>query len=234
MESNLKSIVASKKAIIFDLFHTLTAPEIVAPHGLSTSKILGIDTLRWNEQLMEKSTERLRGLKKDPYEIMSELAHAINPDISEDLIHKAVQNRLTRFRDALVKMPERTQEVIKLLKQQNQKVALVSNADVLECAAWNDSPVAPYFDIVLFSCFVGLVKPEIEIYQLCLRKLHENPEDCLFVGDGGSHEFEGAKQAGLSTIMYTDIVKNLWPHKLNDIMVHADYVINDLGELVGL
>lgn len=234
MESNIKSIVASKKAIIFDLFHTLTAPEIVAPYGLSTSKILGLDVIRWNEQLMEKSTERLRGLKKDPYEIMSELAHAINPEISEELIHKAVQNRLTRFRDALVKMPERTQDVIKSLKLQNLKVALVSNADVLECAAWNDSPVASYFDVVLFSCFVGLVKPEVEIYQLCLQQLHEKPEDCLFVGDGGSHEFEGAKQAGLATIMYTGIVETLWPHKLNDIMVNADYVIRDLGDLVGL
>jgi putative hydrolase of the HAD superfamily len=230
--TSVRSLVSEKRAVIFDLFHTLTAPEVVSPNGQPTSEILGLDRRRWNAQLMEKSKDRLRGLEKDPYEIIAKLAHAIDPDLSEDIIRRATQNRIARFEDALLKIPESTQIVIKQLKQQGLKVALVSNADVIECAAWNRSPVAPFFDVALFSCEVGLVKPDVEIYELCLQKLNEKPEDCLFVGDGGSNEFVGAKLAGLTTIMTTYIAETLWPHKLDAIKEHADWVIKHLHELV--
>jgi putative hydrolase of the HAD superfamily len=233
MYSNqLPSIVSRKHAVIFDLFHTLTAPEIVCPGGPSTSEILGLDSVSWNRQLMEKSKDRLRGLEKDPVSIIEKLAHAIHPGIPEELILKAVKNRIQRFESALVNIPECAVEVIKELKKRGKKIALVSNADVIESAAWKRSPVSPYFDVVLFSCEVGYVKPELEIYELCLEQLQEKPEDCLFVGDGGSNEFEGAKKAGLPCIMITGIAEKIWPEKMAGIKLQADFVIRTLDELI--
>jgi len=228
----VNTIVSQKNAIIFDLFHTLTAPEVVSPNGQSTSAILGVDSRSWNEQLMEKSKSRLIGLEKDPYEIIEKLAHIINPAISHETIQKAVQNRIKRFEDALVKMPERSINTIRKLKEMGKKIALLSNADVIEAAAWTQCPIAPYFDVVLFSCNVGYVKPEVEIYELCLQQLQEKSEDCIFVGDGGSNEFTGAKKVGLSTIMVTGIIENLWPYKIESIKQQADFVIKNLEELI--
>ena len=231
MNPAIYEVVKQKNAIIFDLFHTLTAPEVTAPNGQSTSAILGLDVSKWNEQLMEKSKERLKGFEKDPYKIIRNLAHAINPDISEDLIVKATNNRIKRFDDALINMPLKNQDAIKALKRIGKKVALLSNADVVEAAAWEKSPIASYFDVVIFSCNVGFVKPEVEIYHLCLERLRERPEACLFVGDGGSNEFIGARQVGLTTVMTTGIIENLWPHKIADIQKNADFVIKELSEL---
>ena len=228
----LSSIVSRKHAVIFDLFHTLTAPEVVCPGGQSTSDILGLDPVSWNRQLMEKSKDRLRGLEKDPVDIIKKLACAINPGLSEALILKAVENRIRRFEAALVNIPSPAVEVIKALKQRGKKIALVSNADVIESAAWRRSPVSPYFDVVLFSCEVGYVKPELEIYELCLKELREKPEDCVFVGDGGSNEFDGAKKAGLSCIMVTGIAEKIWPEKMPGIKLQADVVIQTLEELL--
>jgi putative hydrolase of the HAD superfamily len=231
---DVKTIIKQKKAIIFDLFHTLTAPEIVLPEGQSTSQILGLDSRRWNEQLMEKSRSRLIGEEKDPFKIMQKLAHAIDPHISAELIHKAVQNRVKRFETALIKMPENSITTIQQLKQMGKKLALVSNADVIEAAAWELSPVAHYFNKVLFSCYVGYIKPEIEIYELCLQQLGEVAKDCIFVGDGGSNEFIGARKAGLSIVMVTGIIEKIWPYKIEAIKQHADFIIGDLKELVDI
>lgn len=228
----VKTIIQQKKAVIFDLFHTLTAPEIVSPEGRSTSQILGLDSRRWNEQLMEKSRSRLIGEEKDPFKIMQKLVHAIDPGISVELIHKAVQNRVKRFEDALIKMPVNSITAIQQLKQMGKKLALVSNADVIEAAAWELSPVVHYFDKVLFSCHVGYIKPEIEIYELCLQQLGEDAKDCIFIGDGGSNEFIGARKAGLSIVMVTGIIEKIWPHKIEAIKQQADFVISDLAELV--
>ena len=43
------SIVDGKKAVIFDLFHTLTSVEASSSQGLpSTSELLGVDVVAWN------------------------------------------------------------------------------------------------------------------------------------------------------------------------------------------
>ncbi len=232
VKRDLHSVIASKKAIIFDLYHTLTATEVTSPHGLSTATILGIEKKLWNEHLMEKSRDRLTGKISDAYTIIKNLAHAIDPSISEKLIQEATSRRLNRFTVSLECMPADSVNALNKLKESGIKLALLSNADVIETKGWKSCPAVPYFDVVIFSCEVGYMKPEREIYEICLERLGEMPNDCVFVGDGGSDEFIGAKNLGIQTIMVTGIVKRLWPEKLVQIETHADYVIESVSELV--
>jgi HAD superfamily hydrolase (TIGR01509 family) len=39
------------------------------------------------------------------------------------------------------------------------------------------------FDKKIFSCEVGVIKPDHEIYKTCLNALNIPAEDCLFVDD---------------------------------------------------
>jgi putative hydrolase of the HAD superfamily len=39
------------------------------------------------------------------------------------------------------------------------------------------------------------MKPDPRIFQLACKRLGLQPEDCLYVGDGGSNEFTAAKEA---------------------------------------
>lgn len=228
----LTEFLHSKRAVIFDLYHTLTATEVTSPNGLSTATILGIDRKVWTEHLMEKSRDRLTGKISDAYTIIRDLALLIDPSIPEELIRQAVQHRSGRFEESLELMPATSVAAIKALKASGKKVALLSNADIMETKGWAKCPGAPFFDVVVFSCEVGYMKPDREIYQICLDKLGETPEDCVFVGDGGSNEFLGAKGLGLSTIMVTGIAKKLWPEKLPAIEKHADYIIESVSELI--
>lgn len=229
---SLHSMMLKKKAVIFDLYHTLTATEITSPHGLPTATVLGIDRKIWNEHLMEKSRDRLTGKIRDAYTIIETIAHAVDPSIPGELIRQAADHRRIRFIESLEKMPEVSVDTIKHLKNSGKKTALLSNADFIEIEGWKKCPAVPFFDVAIFSCESGYMKPDREIYGICLEKLGEDPGDCVFVGDGGSDEFIGAKSWGITTVMVTGIAKRIWPDKLSKIEENADYIIGEVSELL--
>ncbi len=228
----IATLIQRKDAILFDLFHTLTGLESTWYSGPKTADLLGISREAWSEQLMERSRERLAGEQTDPTTILRKMAHAIDPTIPEEVIKKAVDNRMERFAAALINIPKETQQVLKRLRSMNKKLGLISNADVSEVAAWGRSPIAGCFDSVVFSCHVGCVKPEPEIYRICTQRLGVSPGQCVFVGDGGSGELKGARDLGISTVMITSVVGALWPERIEERKPHADYVIERLSELI--
>jgi len=221
------------RAVIFDLFHTLTSADVMRVPGRSTSEILGVSPDDWNEQLLVYSDDRLRGGITDPYEIIEKMAHAIDPAISVETIEAAVKNRIERFRHALMNIEESTLNTLSKLKSAGKMLGLVSNADVNEVAGWEGSPLEPFFDAVIFSCRVGYFKPEREIYEICLQELNVLPEECIYVGDGGSDELKGAKELGMTTVMTIHVIKHFWPERIAAARVHADQVFDGIEELLG-
>lgn len=59
-----------------------------------------------------------------------------------------------------------------------------------------------YFDGVMVSSDVHLIKPDIKIYQLFLDTYHLIPEECLFIDDR-EENVKGAGKAGMQAIVYT-------------------------------
>jgi putative hydrolase of the HAD superfamily len=229
---SVSEFVSMKKAVIFDLFHTLTDLESTWPDVPTTWEILGVGKEAWNEQWLEKRKGRLTGREKDPFKTIQNMAHAINPDIPGELIQKATDNKLFRSEGAVVNIPESVIGTLKTLKLMNKKLGLISNANVFEISGWNKSPIKDYFDSVVFSFNAGIVKPDKEIYERSLKELNEKPENAVFVGDGNSNELYGAKQAGMSTIMITGIIKEIWPDKIESRKANADYAIENIDELI--
>jgi putative hydrolase of the HAD superfamily len=160
------------------------------------------------------------------------MARQINPDIPEELIRQAAENRINKFRYALEHPLLEAVEVLARLKGMGKSTGLISNVFPMDICGWAGSPLKPLLDTVVFSCDVGLVKPEPEIYELCLESLGVKPEQSLFVGDGGADELKGARQAGLTPVLATGIRKMLWPETLEAIRKHADYEIENLHELI--
>ncbi|HEX5627201.1 MAG TPA: HAD family hydrolase, partial [Actinomycetota bacterium] len=59
-------------------------------------------------------------------------------------------------------------------------------------------------DIEVFSCDVGLRKPDPEIYLLAAERLDVRPGGCLYVGDGSYHELSGAAAVGMRPLLIRD------------------------------
>ena len=77
-----------------------------------------------------------------------------------------------------------------------------------EAEAIRASVLASCFDVIMLSCEQGVQKPEHEIFERCLAELAVAPEDCLYVGDGGSRELETAREFGMQTLQAGWFVKN--------------------------
>lgn len=222
------------KAVIFDLFHTLTSANSVNAPGRETADILGVSQEQWNAQIFNYSNDRLTGKNKDAYEIVREMAHVINPAITEDTIKEATESRVRRFNYALINIDPKVQEVLKKVEKLNILMGLLSNADVQEVSAWDQSPIKYLFDSVVFSCDVGFVKPQAEIYEISLKQLGVKPDEVLFVGDGGCDELKGAQEVGIKTVLMTEFIKKLWPEKIIARRQYADYEIDDLKKLLDI
>ena len=81
------------------------------------------------------------------------------------------------------------------------------NADTVDCEYWQGLPLHPLLGNAVFSCDAGLLKPDREIYEYALRWMGAEARCSLFVGDGGSDELDGARQAGMRTVLSEALIR---------------------------
>jgi putative hydrolase of the HAD superfamily len=219
------------KAVCFDLFHTLVdvgnVPESV---GRSTADVLGVSRQQWNAACFSDAHEiRAPSRHRD---IVQSLAHSLDPGISMQVIDDATRERQRRFDHALMAVEPTVLALLARLKQDNLKLALISNASTGEVSAWPDSPLSPLFETAIFSCQCGYAKPEPGIYHTALEQIDVIAEECLFIGDGGSDEHRGAREAGMHTVLLTRHVrKRLTDEELQRRASLAHHVIHYLEEI---
>ncbi|HVU37129.1 MAG TPA: HAD-IA family hydrolase [Opitutales bacterium] len=218
--------------MVFDLFHTLTARESTWSAGPMTYAMLGVPREAWERQLFETSRARLTGLEREPRKIVEGLARAINPGIEDSVIERAVANRLTRFAGSLTHIPPANLSVLTKLRRAGRKLGLISNADASEIQAWPQSPLREHFHSAVFSCEVGLLKPEPPIYLHCLEALGLPASECVYVADGSVGELTAARALGFTTVMIAGVIREIWPEKIAGRAREADFMIEELTELL--
>lgn len=221
------------RAVVFDLFHTLVDMSAVPP-GSSTPEILGVDPDVWIQKVFEEAPHHALGTVSDPYESMRMIAHAIDPSIPKERIRRAVEARPARFRAALLSVRPEILDGLRRLRQMGLKIGLISNAGLDEVEAWDESPLAPLFDAVLVSCHEGIMKPDPQIYRRAAARLGVSPEGCLYVGDGGSSEHEGAREAGMRTVLMLGLLRESFPELVGRRSRETDWVVETLSDLVAV
>jgi putative hydrolase of the HAD superfamily len=91
-----------------------------------------------------------------------------------------------------------------LRRERGLRFALLTN-NVREWeSAWRSMlPIDDLFEVVVDSAFVGIRKPEPEIYALTLERLGLPAAACVFVDDL-EHNVVAAREAGMHGIVYRD------------------------------
>ena len=228
----MKPDTSKFKVLIFDLFHTLSSIHHSNVPGRNSHEIIGISREKWLEALFTDHERRARGHIKDPIEIIRDITNKIGIRISDELICELAQSRYDRFSYSLKNILPHTVETIKELKHRGKKIILLSNADVCEVESWEHSPLAEHFDHAVFSCHTGYLKPEIEIYDHAVKLSGFAHEECLFIGDGGADELNGAKNAGIAAVFTSEFIKDLWPEHIESRKLIADYHIERIDQLL--
>lgn len=90
--------------------------------------------------------------------------------------------------------------------RRNYKVSMLSNAaGGLVESFFSPSDMETYFDDVVLSYNVRLIKPDKEIYRLAAERLGVMSHECVFVDDA-SRNTMGAEAAGMHGIVYRDVL----------------------------
>ncbi len=210
------------RVVCFDLFSTLVdVGSVPLSVGRMTADILGMSREEWNNLCFSVHHEICQPTVAS--DVIRTLAQQHDPSIPEQIIQQATEERQRRFDYALTEhIQSDVIDGIKALKQRGNTLILVSNASTAEVQAWPQSPLADYFEHAIFSCAIGLKKPDKAIYEHVRELVCEPFNECIFVGDGGSDELVGAKQAGMSVLLMTRFLKHKKAARLESYLKYID------------
>lgn len=221
-----------KKAVFFDLFFTLANLEYQNENEFT---LLNISRKEWEASAENADVyhQRATGKLKTEKEMLESMVADLPFSVTENQLEKLVEIRNDRYRKSLTDIHPDIISTLKNLKDSGIKLCLVSNADIIDKKYWGISPLKEYFDAVIFSCDVGIVKPDGKIYQLAMDKLNVSAADSLFVGDGGSNELYGAKSVGMATVL-TEFLTQKDRQTKEKISESADYIISDFKQILNI
>ena len=217
--------------IYFDLFFTLVNP--VYSGEKNENDVLGILKNEWEKVAEDEKLyyRRGTGLVKFPKDIIEEILRNFDVQVSDEEKKEILSLRIERFKNALTKVDEEIISTLVKIKEKGIKLCLISNADKIDILHWEDSPLAKLFNEVIFSCDVGILKPDKKIYEIALEKMNAEASQGIFIGDGGSDELLGAKSVGLNTIMVSHPLKREF-EKHEKIKENADYCVENFREIL--
>ncbi len=187
------------KAIIFDFWGTLVENGIF-PSPVRQVKYL----LRIEEPFPDYIVkfEKVFMLKKydDLYAAFIAVCEAFEIEPERFILDKLVG--MWNKHKLLAKPFRETVEVLEKLKKEGYKLALVSNTDCFTTDEVLDKyNLRKYFDEVILSYKVGMLKTNPNMYLLVLEKLILDKSDALVVGDSLETDINGAKDAGIKAVL---------------------------------
>lgn len=190
------------KAVIFDMFETLVthfesplymAKQICADIGITESRFREI----WD------ATDEDRTLGKKTLEDVIEMVLLANRCYSRELFEMIIKKRKQSKFECFNHIHPQIIPMLTTIKKMNLKIGLITNCYFEERDVILGSVLYDYFDAVCMSCELGLSKPDYAIFQKCTQALEIAPDECLYVGDGGSLELEAAQAIGMHPIQAT-------------------------------
>lgn len=187
------------KAVVFDMFETLvTHFESPVYMAKQICEDIGITEQKFREIWDKTDEDRTLG-KKSLEEVIEAILRANNCyscELFEMIIEKRKQSKVECFNH----IHSEITPMLTAIKEMNIKVGLITNCYFEERDVIQNSVLFDYFDAVCMSCELGLSKPDVAIFQKCTQALEVAPDECLYVGDGGSFELESAQALGMHPI----------------------------------
>lgn len=177
------------KAVVFDLYGTLLYLTNETKPYVRLFLDLGLQT-------PEEFRKARRIAMTEDFNNLNSLAGRISPKSDIDKTYqKDVEKEI-----ASAKLYRESKTVLEELKRRNLKLGLISNLASPYKEPFFDLGLDLYFDKVIFSCEVGLRKPDLRIYNLMIKSMGINPEKILMVGDKVHADVEGSRLAGMNAV----------------------------------
>ena len=172
-------------AVIFDLFGTLihlqrdTNPYLQLCRAIGSSKLI-------RESLVVDAPSLA--------DFCVHLGVAFPPNLAE------MQRDLESDIDSAAIFPD-SLPTLQSIRNRGLRVALISNLASPYKLAVAQLDLESHFDVVLYSCDLGIAKPDPEIYNAALSQLGTSPKSTLMVGDSKRSDVDGPMSCGIRGLL---------------------------------
>lgn len=188
------------KAVIFDLYETLITEWGHKKYTKSEmSSDLGIDSEKFDLYWDEKEEDRYLG-KMNFTDSILYVMEKCGGHIESPALSRMVDKRIETKSQCFDHVNPDIYRLLEELKRRELRLAVISNCSSDEVQVIRQSKIYGYFNQITLSYEVGMKKPDHDIYKKCCHLLSVDTNECIFVGDGGSDELEGARMVGMEAI----------------------------------
>ena len=187
--------------VLFDLFDTLVS--LRQPGRLAQQEFadrLGLDLEAVRQWWKAKIRERMVGFYPTYPAIIEAMCKDLGSSVSEEVRQQTCKERDDDRTSTLQSVKPEVIGMLRQLRQDGWRIGILSNAAADEVAPWANTPLSPLVDDTVFSCHVGYMKPEREIYDIACSRLDVTPSEARFVGDGGFGALQAAASLGMPVI----------------------------------
>jgi putative hydrolase of the HAD superfamily len=193
------------KAVISDFGGVLTTPLLRSFSALQDKIGIEAGTLgRAMQRIAERDGEHpLFELERGKITETDFLA-TLSRELAADLGHEPELHRFSEIYFDALEVNEPMIGVMRDARSRGYRMALLTN-NVREWEPfWRAMvPVDEIFEVIVDSAFVGLRKPEAEIYELTVERLGDGlgPSDCLFIDDVEVN-IDAARRLGMHAVHF--------------------------------
>jgi putative hydrolase of the HAD superfamily len=191
--------VPAFRAVLFDFFGTLTRSVRRGPQHAVIARKLGCDPEMVRTVLDRTFSSRARGAFGSAESTLRWVTEQAGGRPCRSLVEAAVPARVRALRADTVLRRDAVR-TLTAIKERGLRTGVISDCTHELPAFLPSLPVAPLLDAQVFSVELGVCKPDPAIYLAACDRLGVDPEDCLYVGDGGSRELTGATAAGMTAV----------------------------------
>jgi len=183
------------KAIIFDAFDVLINDGV---RGMARKLALEMGLADWPEFF-----QQLPFWQENWQKLW--LGKMSEKEMERGITSQLGEKRARRFFAGWKRLTKADEKMVDLLKRIKRKKEfrlgfLVNTPPKLLEYLKQEIPLS-LFDEVVFSCEIGLMKPDQQIFKVMTKKLGVKIEECLFIDDSGKN-IMAAKKIGMQTIRF--------------------------------
>jgi putative hydrolase of the HAD superfamily len=189
------------QAVLFDFYDTLACfnPDKAGPLRRRAAQALGLPA----EAYFGAWHRHVDAFMRGEIDSTGAMVRRILTDLGRDAPQTAVAEaaRLEELaRQRAVQLYPGARAVLRSLRQRGYRLGLVSNVSPLAAGPLDRLGLRGYFDAVILSFEVGLLKPDPAIFGLACARLGVAPAECAFVADGGFGELDAAAALGMFAV----------------------------------
>ncbi len=193
------------KTVFFDLFETLITEKTKSAYRLRVGYHEKLRTTRerYSQWWLDFGDRVMSGGFSGAFDRFSHVRDEVGSPATDQEIAEIARECEQWKKRVLSQVDPGVFEMLDAVRSLGLNVGIISNASREEVRAWESCPLQDHVDDVVFSCSVGTMKPDREIYEVACARMDVRPSDAYFVGDGKFDELRGAATTGMKAIQAT-------------------------------